>query len=37
MVQTNQEWWKTAKMLQYVDSQEEFAQYNTHLDKYSSA
>ena len=37
MVMTSPEWWKTAKMLQYVDSQAEFSQYNTHLDKYSAA
>lgn len=35
LVQTNQQWWDTAKMLQYVDSQQEFAAYNKHLDKYS--
>ena len=35
MVQTNQEWWNTAKMLKYVDSQGEFEHYNKHLDKYT--
>lgn len=35
MVQTNQQWWNTAKLLRYVDSQEEFNNYNEHLDKYT--
>lgn len=35
LVQTNEKWWETAKLLQYVDSQGEFAQYNKHLDKYT--
>jgi len=36
MVQTNEKWWDVAKMLQYVDSQQEFQNYHTHLDKYTS-
>lgn len=35
LVQTDEKWWETAKLLQYVDSQGEFAQYNKHLDKYT--
>jgi len=35
MVQTNQRWWETAKLLGYVDSQEEFNLYQKHLAKYS--
>ena len=35
-VQTNEKWWDTAKLLQYVDSQEEFKNYNSILDKYSN-
>jgi len=35
LVQTSEEWWNTAKMLQYVDSQEEFGHYNKYLDKYA--
>ena len=35
LVQTNEKWWETAQLLQYVDSQGEFAQYNKHLDKYT--
>lgn len=35
MVQTNPEWWQTAQMLQFVDSQEEFNNYGKHLDKYT--
>ena len=35
MVMTNKEWWNTAKMLKYVDSQGEFDHYNKHLDKYT--
>jgi len=35
MVQANQKWWDSAKLLQYVDSQEEFKNYNKYLDKYS--
>jgi len=35
MVQTNAEWWNTAQMLQFVDSQEEFNSYGKYLDKYS--
>jgi pheromone shutdown protein TraB len=36
MVQTNEKWWDVAKMLQYVDSQQEFSEYQKHLDKYTS-
>lgn len=36
MVQTNEQWWQTAKLLQYVDSQQEFSEYNKDMDKYSS-
>ena len=36
MVQTNEDWWKAAKLLEYVDSQEEFSQYSDKLDKYLS-
>ena len=36
MVQTNKKWWDVAKMLQYVDSQQEFSNYHQHLDKYVS-
>lgn len=28
MVQTNSEWWETAQMLRYVDSQEELNNYS---------
>ena len=28
MVQTNAKWWDSAKLLQYVDSQQEFEHYN---------
>lgn len=35
MVQTNAQWWDSAKLLQYVDSQQEFEHYNQHLDKYT--
>ena len=35
MVMADPQWWDTAKLLQYVDSQEEFSHYNKHLDKYS--
>jgi hypothetical protein len=35
LVMTNERWWNTAKMLQYVDSQQEFSAYNKYLDKYS--
>ena len=31
MVMTNDRWWKTAKMLEYVDSQQEMDHYNKHL------
>lgn len=34
MVMTNDRWWKTAKMLEYVDSQQEMDNYNKHLQKY---
>ena len=36
MVQTNEQWWNTAKLLQYVDSQEEFSHYNKYLDQYTT-
>ena len=35
MVQTNSEWWDAAKLLKYVDSQEEMNHYNDELDKFS--
>lgn len=35
MVQTNAEWWNTAQMLQFVDSQQEFDSYGKYLDKYT--
>ena len=36
MVMTNEKWWNTAKLLEYVDSQQEFDQYDKHLGKYTS-
>lgn len=35
MVQTNEQWWETAKLIQYVDSQEEFNHYNKYFAKYT--
>ena len=35
LVMTNEKWWKTAKMLEYVDSQEELNHYASHLSKYT--
>ena len=37
MVQTNKEWWQSAKLLKYVDSQEEMNNYGADLDKYNNA
>lgn len=34
MVQTCPGWWNTAKMLQYVESQDEFNRYQKYLNKY---
>ena len=36
MVQTSEEWWHNAKLLKYVDSQEEMNKYGTDLDKHSN-
>lgn len=37
MVQTSQEWWDNAKLLKYVDSQDELNHYSSDLDRYSNA
>jgi len=34
IVQTSDDWWESAKLLKYVDSQEEMAQYQTRLNRY---
>lgn len=34
LVQTNEDWWNTARLMQYVDSQQEFDHYHKHLDRY---
>jgi predicted SAM-dependent methyltransferase len=34
LVQTSQEWWNTTKLLQYVNSQQEFNHYQKHLSRY---
>ena len=36
MVQANYQWWNSAQMLKFVDSQEEFNEYGKYLDKYTS-
>jgi len=35
MVQTNEDWWNAAKLMGYVDSQQEMNLYNDSLDKYT--
>ena len=35
MVQCNHQWWNTAQMLHFVQSQEEMNGYSEHLDKYT--
>ena len=34
LVQTSAEWWDSAKMLKYVDSQDEMNKYGSRLDRY---
>jgi hypothetical protein len=34
LVQTSAEWWDSAKLLKYVDSQEEMNKYGSRLDRY---
>jgi pheromone shutdown protein TraB len=34
IVQTSEDWWNSAKLLQYVDSQEEMNKYRTRLNAY---
>ena len=36
MVQTSNEWWQAAKLLKYVDTQEEMNNYAKDLDKFSN-
>lgn len=36
LVQTSKEWWDNAKLLKYVDSQEEMNNYSSALDKHSN-
>ena len=36
LVQTSPEWWKNARSLKYVDSQEEMSRYGEDLDKHSN-
>ncbi len=35
LVQTNEEWWKAARLLGFVESQEELTNYHSTLDKYT--
>jgi hypothetical protein len=37
LVQTNQEWWNDAKMLRYVNSQDELNKYSPQLDRHTNA
>ena len=37
MVQTCPQWWENAKLLKYVDSQDELNKYSPELDRHSNA